>query len=130
MTSDWTDHIKAAMEARSQQWRLRVVIAGVIAVIFHSFTGIGFAFGWFGVYAALQWIEHDFSPRGSWIMRLDRRDWARASIGMVAINNLAFAAIGLAELQSGSGIAISCSAMLFGGSILNGIMVSTPRGLW
>lgn len=125
MTSDWTDDIKAAMDARSRQWRLRVAIAGVIALIFHSFTGLGFAFGWFGVYAALQWIEHDFSPRGAWIMRLDRKDWARASIAMVAVNNLAFAAIGLAELQSGSGIAISCSAMLFGGSILNGIMVST-----
>ena len=125
MTADWTDDIKAAMEARSRQWRLRVAIAGVIALIFHSFTGLGFAFGWFGVYAALQWIEHDFGPRGAWIMRLDRKDWARASVGMVLINNAAFAAIGLAELRSGSGIAISCSAMLFGGSILNGIMVST-----
>jgi signal transduction histidine kinase len=125
MTSDWTDHIKTAMEGRSRQWRLRVVIAAVIALIFHSLTGAGFAFGWFGVYCALQWIEHDFSPKGAWIMRLDRKDWARASVGMVLINNFAFAAIGLAELESGSGIAVSCSAMLFGGSILNGIMVST-----
>jgi signal transduction histidine kinase/AmiR/NasT family two-component response regulator len=125
MTSDWTDDIKAAMEARSKQWRLRVGIAGLIALVFHSFTGLGFAFGWFGVYCALQWIEQDFSASGAWIARLNRLDWARASVAMIFLNNMAFAAIGLAELQSGSGLAISCSAMLFGGSILNAIMIST-----
>jgi signal transduction histidine kinase len=125
MTSDWTDDITAAMEARSRQWRLRVAIAGLIALVFHSFTGLGFAFGWFGVYCALQWIEHDFGPGGAWVTRLNRLDLARASVGMILINNLAFATIGLAELQSGSGVAISCSAMLFGGSILNAIMIST-----
>lgn len=125
MTSEWTDHIKAAMGTRSRQWRLRVAIAGLIALAFHSFTGLGFAIGWFGVYCALQLIESDFSPVGVWIQRLDRKDWARASIGMILINNLAFATFGLVQVQDGSGLAISCSAILFGGSILNGVMVST-----
>jgi signal transduction histidine kinase/FixJ family two-component response regulator len=125
MTSEWTDNITKAMQTRSRQWRMRVAIAGLIALIFHSFTGVGFAVGWFGVYCALQLIESDFGPRGAWIQRLDRKDWACASIGMILINNLAFATFGLAQIQDGSGLAISCSAILFGGSILNGVMVST-----
>ncbi len=125
MPSDWTDEIKAAMNARAGQWRLRVAIAGLIALVFHSFTGLGFAFAWFGVYCALQWIELDFGPNGAWSTRLNRKDWARAAVVMILVNNLAFASIGLAELRSGSGLAISCSAMLFGGSILNAIMIST-----
>ncbi|HEX8470759.1 MAG TPA: ATP-binding protein [Brevundimonas sp.] len=125
MTSEWTDHIKMAMETRSRQWRLRVGIAGLIALVFHSFTGGGFALAWFGVYCALQLIESDFRPGGAWIQRLNPKDWARASIGMILLNNLAFATFGLAQVQDGSGLAISCSAILFGGAILNGVMVST-----
>ena len=125
MTSEWTDHIGNAMGTRSRQWRMRVAIAGLIALIFHSFTGVGFAFGWFGVYCATQLIETDFRSGGDWIQRLDRKHWARASIAMILVNNLAFATFGLAMIQGGSGLAISCSAMLFGGSILNGVMVST-----
>ena len=125
MTSEWTDHIKKAMETRSRQWRLRVAIAGLIALVFHSFTGVGFAFGWFGVYCATQLIESDFRPGGAWIQRLDSDDCARASVAMILVNNLAFATFGLALTQGGSDLAISCSAMLFGGAILNGVMVST-----
>ncbi len=125
MPSEWADHIQKAMMTRSRQWRMRVAIAALIAIVFHSFTGVGFAFAWFGVYCALQLIESDFSPNGAWIQRLDRKDWARASVAMILINNLAFATFGLMQMQGGSGLAISCTAILFGGSILNGVMVST-----
>lgn len=125
MTSEWTDQIKKAMQTRSRQWRMRIALAGLIALVFHSFSGAGFAFGWFGVYCALQLIESDFRPRADWAQRLDYSDWARASVAMILINNFAFAAFGLAMIRDGSGLAISCAALFFGGSILNGVMVST-----
>jgi signal transduction histidine kinase/FixJ family two-component response regulator len=125
MTSEWTDHIKKAMQTRSRQWRMRVVLAGLIALVFHSFSGASFAFGWFGVYCALQMIESDFRPGAAWMQRLDYTDWARASVAMILVNNLVFAAFGLAMIRDGSGLSISCAALFFGGSILNGVMVST-----
>ena len=125
MTSEWTDHIEKAMATRTRQWRMRVAMAALIALIFHSFTGAFFAFGWFGVYCALQLIETDFCPGAAWFQRLDRKDWARASVGMILVNNLAFGTFALVEIRGGSGLAISCSAILFGGAILNGVMVST-----
>ena len=129
MPSEWTDQIQKAMDTRSRQWRMRVALAGLIAFVFHSFTGAGFAFAWFGVYCALQLIESDFRPNGAWIQRLEPKDWARASVAMILINNLAFATFGLVQMQGGSGLAISCTAILFGGSILNGVMVSTSSRL-
>ena len=46
-----------AVANRARQIRLKIALAALIGAVFNSFTGVGFAVGWCGVYVASQLAE-------------------------------------------------------------------------
>lgn len=124
MTPDQRRHIIQAMTNRAGQWRTRVGIGMVVALIFFPLTGAAFAFIWAVTYGLLQAFEARFQPGGEWAKRLGDEHYAHAAVTMLFVNNLLFSLFGAVEIMSGTTMGLACGALLLGGAILNGVTVS------
>jgi signal transduction histidine kinase len=113
--------VLAAVANRARQIRLKVLLALLIGAVFNSFTGVGFAVGWCGLYISSQLVE-------AWVFRpsqIERRlttRWGYAQlVGAVAISNLLFSSFGVAEMIRGGPGGALAGALLITGAIVNAV---------
>ena len=111
----------ATVANRARQIRLKVALAALIGFVFNSFTGVGFAVGWCGLYIASQLAE-------AWVFRpsqIERRlstRWGYAQlVGAVAASNLLFSSFGVAEMIRGGPGGALAGALLITGAIVNAV---------
>ena len=116
--------IAESMARRSGQWRSRLIIAAIIALVSFPLTSWGFALGWLAVYGLLQIVEGRLHPDGSLARRLSQRDYVRLCLVQTFLNNVAFGAYGAAEILSGSLLGVACGTMVVGGVVVNAVMIS------
>jgi two-component system, sensor histidine kinase len=115
--------IAAAVVARREQIGVRVGLCLVIALIFQSLTGFVPAAVWATAYTLLQLTERLLfrDIDGETGLSSGQRV---ASLSMMLVGNIIFAAFGILE-AIGAGIwGLLCAALLWSGAILNGAMVS------
>ena len=124
MAPEQRRHIIQAMTSRAGQWRTRVGIGVVAALVFFPLTGAVFAVVWAMAYGMMQAFEARFQPDGAWAKRLSDEHYAHAAVALLFVNNLLFGLFGAVEILSGSPIGLACGALLLGGAILNGVTVS------
>ena len=124
MTLEEARNVAQAMVSRAGQWRTRVGIGAVIAVVFFPVTGVGFAATWFAVYGLMQVVEMRLHPDAPLAARLGEVRYARVALGMVLLNNMVFGGFGAWELLGDSMIGLICGALLLGGAVVNAIMIS------
>jgi signal transduction histidine kinase/CheY-like chemotaxis protein len=113
--------VLAAVANRARQIRLKILLALLIGAVFNSFTGVGFAVGWCGLYISSQLAE-------AWVFRpskIERRlttRWGYAQlVGAVAISNLLFSSFGVAEMIRGGPGGALAGALLITGAIVNAV---------
>ena len=114
----------AAVANRARQIRLKILLAVLIGVVFNSFTGVGFAVGWCGLYISSQLAE-------AWVFRpseIERRlttRWGYAQlVAAVAVSNLLFSSFGVAEMIRGGAGGALAGALLITGAIVNALMTT------
>ena len=123
MTPDQKRHIATAMLNRSRQWKLRVGIGAIIALVFFPLTGAIFAACWFSAYLLLQLGERQFQPGGPIAARLGDRYYG-ACLGLVFVSNILFGLFSAVEVFSGTMMGLTCAGLLVGGSIINAVLIS------
>ena len=118
------DALKEVMEARRAQVRMRLAIGVTVAVLFHGLTGWPAALVWVSAYLGLQAAEY-VAYGGD---RLDRimasESGRRASLMLIALNQLVFGGFGLAEAVHAGAFGITCAMPLICGNLLNGVLIA------
>jgi two-component system, sensor histidine kinase len=125
MTHARTLQVMGTVANRAGQIRLKIALALLVGLIFNSFTGIGFAVGWCGVYIGSQLVEAWLFRRSHLEQRLASR-WGYAQlVGAVAASNLLFSSFGVvAMIHGGPGGALA-GALLITGAIVNAVTTTT-----
>ncbi len=124
MTSAEYEAIADSMARRSRQWKLRIFIAALIAVVSFPLTSWAFALVWFLAYGLLQIFEGRLHPEGRLAARLSQGQYVALCLAQTVLNNLVFSAYGAAEMFSGTMLGLTCGSLLIGGVTVNAVMVS------
>ncbi len=118
------DNIEDTILSRAGSFRMRIVLAIIIAAIFFPFVSIPFAAGWAAIYIAAQFVEAwMFKPAGLKDLLSTRRGRAGALI-MVAINQEIFCSFGVVEFLRANPWMAICGMLLLMGATLNAMLTS------
>ncbi|MFI4975708.1 MAG: ATP-binding protein [Caulobacterales bacterium] len=109
------------MLARRDQFRLRVLLNVVVAVVFHSITGWLFALSWFAAWLSFQLVEQAvFRPDRA--HRLTRSAPGRAAtLMLLVVQQLMFGLYAIAQAPAGAW-GMGCGLVMINAAIMNAVL--------
>ncbi|HRH21259.1 MAG TPA: histidine kinase dimerization/phospho-acceptor domain-containing protein, partial [Brevundimonas sp.] len=124
MTSAEYEAIADSMARRSRQWKMRIFIAAVVAVVAFPLTSWAVALAWFLAYGLLQAFEGRLHPEGRLAAQLSQGRYVALCLAQTVLNNVVFSAYGAVEILSGTLLGLTCGTLLIGGVTINAVMVA------
>ncbi|HXQ16484.1 MAG TPA: ATP-binding protein [Caulobacteraceae bacterium] len=110
-----------AVANRTRQIGLKIALAVLVGAVFNSFTGVGFAVGWCGLYIASQLVEAWMFRSSQLDRKLDSRWGYVQLVAAVALSNLLFSSFGVAAMIRGGPGGALAGALLITGAIVNAV---------
>jgi EAL domain-containing protein (putative c-di-GMP-specific phosphodiesterase class I)/GGDEF domain-containing protein len=111
------------MVVRREQAHVRIGLCVIIAVVFHTFSGVTAAAIWASAYSVLQVLEY-VAFRNVTGTSQPRRPTMIAFFALMLASSFAFAFFGILESVHGGVWGVLAASLLWSGAIFNGAMVS------